>query len=152
MATLNALDPTPEQIAAFLGHPKAGQPVFMLNLLKFKDKATYKEDRPEASETLSGRAAYARYAKGFGAMLKSRNIDGVETVFGGNANAFLIGGGQGAKVDGQEWDAVAIVRYANASAMFEAVSNDDYKAIHYHRRAGLAGQLLIACDNEKVFK
>jgi len=145
MATLNALDPTPEQIAAFLGHPKADQPVHMLNLLKFKDKATYKEGSAEAAENLTGREAYARYAKGFGAMLKARNIEGVATLFGGNINAFLIGGGEG------EWDAAAIVKYANAAAMFAAVSNDDYKAIHYHRRAGLAGQLLIACDDEKVF-
>lgn len=151
MATLNALDPSPEQIEAFLAHPKAGQPVFMLNLLKFKDKATYKDDRPESSENLTGREAYARYAKGFGKMIKTRGIRGVEAKFGGSANAFLIGGGEGAQKNDQEWDAVAIVRYDNASVMFDAVSNEDYKAIHYHRRAGLAGQLLIACDDEKVF-
>ena len=145
MPTLNALEPTPNQIAEFLGHPKAGQPVHMLNLLKFKDKATYKDGSSEAAENLTGREAYARYAKGFGAMLKARNIDGVSTLFGGNINAFLIGEGE------NEWDAVAIIKYANAAAMFDAVSNEDYKAIHYHRRAGLAGQLLIACDDEKVF-
>ncbi len=150
MPTLNTLDPTPEQIAAFLGHPKAGEPDYMLNLLKFKDKATYKDNRPEASENLTGRDAYTRYAKGFGAMLKARNIAGVETVFGGAIKAFLIGQGEGTRQNNQEWDAVAIVRYANAAAMFDAVSNEDYKAIHYHRRAGLAGQLLIACDDEKV--
>ena len=42
MSTLNALDPTPEQIKAFLSHKKAGEPVYMLNLLKFKNRATYK--------------------------------------------------------------------------------------------------------------
>lgn len=151
MATLNALDPNPEQIKAFLAHSKADQPVHMLNLLKFKDKATYKDDRAESGENLSGREAYGRYAKGFGDMLKARNIAGTQTVFGGNANAFLIGGGEGAQAKQQEWDAVAIVKYPNAAAMFEAVSNDDYKAVHYHRRAGLAGQLLISCDDEKVF-
>ena len=145
MATLNALDPTPEQIKAFLAHSKADQPVHMLNLLKFKDKAEYQAGTSEASENLTGREAYGRYAKGFGAMLKSQNIPGVSTIFGGNANAFLIGEGQG------EWDAVAIIKYDNAAAMFKAVSNDDYKAIHYHRRAGLSGQLLISCDDEKVF-
>ena len=63
MSTLNALDPTPEQIKAFLAHKKAGEPVYMLNLLKFKDRATYKD-----GEDISGRDAYARYAKALSAI------------------------------------------------------------------------------------
>ena len=55
MPTLNALDPTPQQIKDFLAHKGADQPVFMLNLLKFKDKATYKD-----GEDISGREAYNR--------------------------------------------------------------------------------------------
>lgn len=136
MTILNALDPTPEQIKDFLSHKKAGEPVYMLNLLKFKDKATYKD-----GEDISGREAYGRYAQGFAEI----NGDKTETIFGGNANAFLIGEGQG------EWDAVAIVKYDSAQAMFDAVSSEAYRKIHKHRRAGLAGQLLISCDDTKVF-
>jgi len=65
MSTLNALDPTPEQIKAFLAHKKADEPVYMLNLLKFKDRATYKD-----GEDISGREAYARYANALSAMVK----------------------------------------------------------------------------------
>ena len=137
MPTLNALDPTPDQIKNFLAHKKAGDPVFMLNLLKFKDKADYKD-----GEDVSGREAYFRYASAFAELMKDK---GVKTIFGGNANAFLIGDGDG------EWDAVAIVKYDNAQAMFDAVSSEEYRKIHKHRRAGLAGQLLISCDDEKVF-
>ena len=136
MSILNAIDPTPEQIKEFLGHKKAGEPVFMLNLLKFKDKATYKD-----GEEISGREAYGRYAKAFGDVTKGVTT----TIFGGNVNAFMIGEGQG------EWDAVAIVRYPSAQAMFDAVSTEAYRKIHKHRRAGLAGQLLISCDDTKVF-
>lgn len=136
MPTLNALDPTPEQIKEFLSHSKAGEPVFMLNLLKFKEKATYKD-----GEDISGREAYQRYAEGFARI----NGDKTKTIFGGAANAFLIGEGQG------EWDAVAIVKYDNAQAMFDAVSSDEYRKIHKHRRAGLEGQLLISCDDSGVF-
>ncbi len=136
MPTLNALDPTSEQIKSFLSHKKAGEPVFMLNLLKFKDKATYKD-----GEDISGREAYQRYVKGFAQI----NGDKTETIFGGAANAFLIGGGDG------EWDAVALVKYNNAQAMFDAVSSDVYRKIHKHRRAGLEGQLLISCDDSGVF-
>ena len=140
MATLNALDPTPAQIKAFLGHPKAGEPVFMLNLLKFKDRATYKD-----GESISGREAYNRYASGFAQLVKEAGIDG-GAVFGGAANAMLIGGG-----DADEWDAVAIFKYPSAQIMFDTVSSDAYRKIHRHRRAGLAGQLLISCDDSGVF-
>ncbi|WP_017931401.1 DUF1330 domain-containing protein [Robiginitomaculum antarcticum] len=134
---LNATDPTPAQIEAFLDLPD-GQPVFMVNLLKFKDKAEYKD-----GEAVSGKTAYGRYAKGFGDMLAEMSIEGVETVYGGAANVYLIGNG--------DWDAVAIVRYPDAKTMFDTVSSAAYRKIHHHRRAGLEGQLLISCNNEGVF-
>lgn len=140
MATLNAIDPTPEQIKAFLGGSAEGKPVFMLNLLKFKDKATYND-----GEDVSGATAYGRYAKGFAKMLVELKIEGTETVYSGQIQNFLIGGGEG------EWDSVAIVRYPDAKTMFETVSSDAYRKIHYHRKAGLAGQLLISCDDKGVF-
>lgn len=145
MAVLNALDPTPQQIKAFLGHPKSGEPVFMVNLLKFKDKATYKD-----GEDVSGREAYGRYATAFGQMVKDAGIDG-GAIFGGNVNAWMIGAGQGADIKASEWDAVAIFRYPDAATMFKMVSSEDYRKIHKHRRAGLAGQLLISCDNDGLF-
>jgi len=108
MSTLNALDPTPEQIKAFLAHKKD-----------------------------------ARYAKALSAMVKDQ--EGFGAIFGGSANAWLIGQGEG------EWDAVGIFTYPDAKTMFATVSSDEYRKIHKHRRAGLAGQLLICCDNEGVF-
>lgn len=137
MSSLNAVDPTPEQIKIFLGNSPDGQPVFMVNLLKFKDKATYHD-----GENISGRDAYGRYAKAFGQMLKDRNINAT-TVYGGYANHYLIGEG--------DWDAVAIVSYPDAKTMFDAVSNEDYRKIHHHRKAGLEGQLLISCDGQGIF-
>ena len=76
---------------------------------------------------------------------KWRAIRAQRQFFGGNANAFLIGEGDG------EWDAVAIVKYPDADTMFKTVSSDAYRNIHKHRRAGLAGQLLISCDGDGVF-
>ncbi len=143
MPTLNALDPTSEQIKDFLSHKKAGEPVFMLNLLKFKDRATYKD-----GEDISGREAYGRYAKAFGEMVREMGAK-TETVFGGNVNAFLIG--EGSDEGSAEWDAVAIVKYPDAASMFGVVSSEAYRKIHKHRRAGLAGQLLISCDDSGVF-
>ena len=139
MPTLNAIDPTPEQIKDFLAHKGANDPVFMLNLLKFKERANYKD-----GEDISGREAYARYAKGFSKMVKDSGIEG-GPIWSGNLNAWMIGQGDG------EWDAVAIFKYPNAAVMIETVSSETYRKIHKHRRAGLAGQLLISCDNREVF-
>lgn len=140
MATLNAVEPTPEQIKAFLASHEDGVPIYMLNLLKFKTTSTYR-DGPQ----VSGAEAYGRYAKAFGEMLRDNGVEGVETLFGGNVDRFLIGAGD------DEWDAVAIVRYPDKQSMFDAVSNETYRSFHFHRKAGLEGQLLIACDGSGVF-
>jgi uncharacterized protein (DUF1330 family) len=140
MPTQIAVEPTPEQVKAFLDSHEDGKPVYMLNLLKFKKTSTYKE-----GEQVSGEEAYGRYAKAFGEMLRENGVDGVETLFGGKVDRFLIGQGE------DEWDAVAIVRYPDKKSMFDAVSNDTYRSFHFHRKAGLEGQLLIACDGSGVF-
>ncbi|MGB3455525.1 MAG: hypothetical protein WBG08_07115 [Litorimonas sp.] len=140
MPTTNAVEPTPEQIEAFLGSHEDGVPVYMLNLLKFKPTSTYRE-----GEQTSGEDAYRRYAAAFGEMLREQGIEGTQTVFGGKVDRFLIGAGE------DEWDAVAIVRYPDKKTMFEAVSCEAYRSFHFHRKAGLEGQLLIACDGSGVF-
>ena len=135
-----AIDPLPEQVKAFLANHPDGEPVFMLNLLKFKERATYKD-----GEDVSGAEAYARYGEAFSKLVASLNIDGAHSVYGGKMGSWLIGQGQG------EWDAVAIFRYPDAKTMFATVSSESYRKIHKHRKAGLAGQLLIACDDGPIF-
>lgn len=145
MPVLNALDPTAEQIKAFLGHKKSDEPVFMLNLLKFKKRADYID-----GEDVSGREAYSRYAKAFGEIVRDSGVD-FKPIFGGNLSTFLIGEAGGSQGSDLIWDAVAMVRYPNAATMFQLVSSEAYRKIHRHRRAGLQGQLLISCDGEGVF-
>ena len=135
-----AVDPLPQQVKAFLANHPDGEPVFMLNLLKFKTRATYHD-----GEDISGAAAYARYGEAFSKMVAALNIDGAHSVFSGQAGSWLIGQGEG------EWDAVALFRYPDAKTMFATVSSDDYRKIHRHRKAGLEGQLLIACTAGDIF-
>lgn len=135
-----AVEPLPDQVKSFLANHPDGDPVYMLNLLKFKDRATYKD-----GEDISGAEAYARYGAAFGKLVASLNIDGAHSVFGGKMGSWLIGHGEG------EWDAVAIFRYPDAKTMFATVSSDAYRKIHKHRKAGLEGQLLIACDGSSIF-
>lgn len=130
MKILNALEPTPEQIKAFLTAAKPNVPVYMLNLLKFKDAASYKD-----AEAVTGREAYGRYAAAF----RDLSIPlGAEFIYSGNANTVMIGSA--------DWDAVAIVKYPDAQTMFTCVSSEAYRAIYKHRKAGLEAQILISCD------
>lgn len=135
-----AVEPLPEQVQAFLANHPEGQPVYMLNLLKFKAKASYHDH-----EDISGVEAYARYGRAFGKLVAAKNIDGAHSVFSGKMGSWLIGQGEG------EWDAVALFRYPDAKTMFDTVSSDDYRKIHKHRKAGLEGQLLIACKEGQIF-
>lgn len=132
----NSLHPTNTQIETFL--TAAGDaPVFLLNLLKFKPRATYHD-----GEDITGEQAYARYAKAFSDYVRPY---GVEATYGGRMMAALIGEGDLA------WDAVAIVKYPTAQLMTELTRSEAYRKIHKHRRAGLDGQLLIACDGTSLF-
>jgi len=132
----NSLHPTNEQVENFL-KAAGDEPVFLLNLLKFKPKASYHD-----GEDITGEAAYGRYAKAFGDYVRPH---GIETTYGGTILAGLIGDGA------LEWDAVAIVKYPSAAVMIELTSSETYRAMHKHRRAGLDGQLLIACDGSGIF-
>lgn len=128
---MTATQPTPDQAGAFMA--RAGDtPVSMVNLLKFKEKATYEAGTPEAGENLTGREAYARYGAEVAKILAKL---GAKTLFAGPAHGMLIGEG--------DWDMVAIVEYPNRAVMLGMGTSEDYQKIHYHREAGLAHQLLI---------
>lgn len=135
-----AVEPLPDQVKNFLANHPDGEPVFMLNLLKFKIKATYRN-----GEDISGAQAYGRYGQAFAELVAALDIDGAHSVFSGKMGRWLIGQGEG------EWDAVALFRYPDAKTMFATVSSEAYRKIHKHRKAGLEGQLLIACTDGNIF-
>ena len=128
---MTTITPTPEQAQALMGRDQ-DTPVCMVNLLKFKDKATYEADRAEAGENLSGWDAYTRYGAAVAGLLGGI---GAKTLYAGPINDMMIGEG--------DWDMVAIVEYKNRASMMAMGTSAEYQAIHYHREAGLAHQLLI---------
>ncbi len=135
MIVTNQQSPAPAQAMAFFSGGDDA-PICMVNLLKFKDKATY-ADGSEAG--LSGREAYARYAQGVAACIASV---GGKLRFGGDVTGLLIG-----EVE-ELWDMVAIAEYPSRKAMFAMVQSPEYQAITKHREAGLAGQLNI-CTRDR---
>ena len=130
----NILQPTTDQVRAFRDR-QTGEPVTMLNLLKFKEVAVYEEGGPEG---LSGREAYLLYGEGFRRVMEPK---GARVIYSGAARGFLIGEGEG---EG-EWDAIAVIEYPSTQVMLDMFRDPDYQAAQKHRAAGLVGQLLIEC-------
>jgi hypothetical protein len=130
MHVANAPGPTRDQQLAALERDD-GQPIYMVNLLKFRDRAVYADGR---ETDLTGPQAYALYGQ---AMRKLVADNGGTLVFSARVRGLLIG-----EVEGN-WDAVGVMMYPSFKAMAAITSSPDYAAIHVHRDAGLEGQLLI---------
>jgi uncharacterized protein (DUF1330 family) len=127
-----ASQPRPEQFEALVAHKPDGS-LYMLNLLKFKEKAEYEDGR---KTDLTGEQAYGLYAAG---VTKIIDEMGGGLVWGGKANVLLIGDGD------LEWDAVGIMRYPSFEDFAGMTQSEAYQKIHVHRDAGLAHQVLINC-------
>jgi uncharacterized protein (DUF1330 family) len=130
MNVTNEVFPSPERAKAFFGGEEDG-PFCMVNLLKFKEKATY----PDGAEPeLTGREAYMRYGM---AVVACVEAVGGKARFSGMVTDLMLG-----QVE-ELWDMVAIAEYPSRAAMVAMVKSPDYQAIEVHRMAGLAGQLNI---------
>ena len=126
----NKVMPNDDQMAEFL-ETGNDEPIYMVNLLKFKDKAEY----PDKRETdLSGKEAYAIYSKEVVGHLEKV---GGKPIFGSEVTRLMLG-----EVE-DLWDQVAIAMYPNRKAMLKMISDPDYIKSAQHRVAGLAGQLNI---------
>jgi uncharacterized protein (DUF1330 family) len=124
--------PRPEQIQALFAKAPEGSLV-MLNLLKFKEKASY----PDGRQTdISGVEAYGIYST---EMRKLIEADGGRFLFSALLNVLVIGEGE------LEWDRVGIVEYASLESFQRITASPKYQEISIHRTAGLAHQLLINC-------
>ena len=129
----NRVYPNREQMKGFFEEDSDNQPIFMINLLKFKEKAEYKDGR---ETSLSGREAYELY----GEIIEKHLIElGGEVIFKSKVTRITVG-----KVD-ELWDAVAIAKWPSKKVMGENMMPSDPELLegYQHREAGLAGQLNI---------
>ncbi|MBX3027822.1 DUF1330 domain-containing protein [bacterium] len=129
MHVVNQVFPTPEQIMPLAGDDSG--PVVMLNLLKFRDRAVYRDGR---ADDCTGREAFLRYAA-----LMQRIVEraGGRFLFSGEVQGIVIG-----RVD-EPWDLIGLVEYPSRAAFFRIATSAEVQEIGVHREAGLAGQILI---------
>ncbi len=132
MEVQNSVRPNEKQIAGFL-EPGPEGPIYMVNLLKFKDKAEYKDGR---ETNLSGEEAYAIYGS---AVSKLLTEFGGAAMFSASVERLMLG-----EVE-DLWDKVAIAMYPSRGAMMDMMRSKKMQEISVDRSAGLAGQLNIEC-------
>jgi uncharacterized protein (DUF1330 family) len=131
MNVVNEVFPSrPEQIAELM-KPGPQGPIFMVNLLKFKDRAVYDDGR---KTDLSGRDAYMIYGRAVSELLPKF---GGRAIFAADVTYLSLG-----QAD-ELWDEVAIAMYPQRRDMVAMSMSPEWQAIAVHRSAGLKGQLNI---------
>jgi len=110
--------------------PEDDGPIWMVNLMRYRDRAVYADGR---DTDLTGREADDRYAP-FGPF---RTV-GAELVFLSDVEAQFLG-------EDQDWDRIAVVRYPSRRSFLEMQELPEYVALHEHKDAGMASTFVIAC-------
>jgi len=134
MEVKNSVTPNDEQIKGFF-EPGADGPIYMINLLKFKDKAEYADGR---ETDLTGAEAYGLYAAAVSGLLKKFGGMGM---FSASVERLMLG-----EVE-ELWDKVAIAMYPSRQAMMDMMQDRGMQEMGEHRAAGLADQLNIKTTN-----
>jgi hypothetical protein len=115
--------------AAMLAESDDGGPVWMVNLMSYREVADYADGR---ESSISGREADDLYAP-----LGELAAVGAEIVFLAEVETQLLG-------DTPEWDRVAVVRYPTRRAFIDLQLEPGYEARHVHKDAGMAATIIIA--------
>jgi len=133
MEVINQVVPNnPQQIKELI-KPGPKGPVFMVNLLKFKETADYTDGR---KADLTGEQAYEIYSNAVANLLTQFRG---QMFFLGDVNWLQLGYVE------ELWDKVAIAVYPDREALLKMSSSREWSDISVHREAGLAGQLNIEC-------
>jgi uncharacterized protein (DUF1330 family) len=130
--TGGCVEPTAEQLAALSGSPHDG-PVVMLNLLRFKERAT----GIDQADQITGAEAYARYGAQARRFLERT---GGRILLALSPHESVIG------PIPREWDLVLAVEYPSRQAFLSMISDPAYLAVHEHRAAAVADSRLVACS------
>lgn len=131
MQVTNEVFPTDPAVVQELMKPGPDGPIFMVNLLKFKEKAEYEDGR---ASDLSGRDAYMIYGRAVTDILPKF---GGKAIFAGDVTFLSLGKAE------ELWDEVAIAMYPKRADMVRMSMSAEWQEAAVHRTAGLKGQLNI---------
>lgn len=111
--------------------PEEDGPVWMVNLMKYKERAEYADGR---ETTLTGREADDAYAP-----VEILTDLGAEVVLFGDVVAQLLG-------DEPTWDRVAVVKYPTRRSFIEMQARPDFLELYAHKEAGMEQTFVIGCQ------
>ena len=119
--------PNPAQFLRMLAAPAKG-PFYMVNLIRFRDRAVYADGR---QTDLTGREANALYFP----------IEFIETI---GARVVFAGEVEETTLDEEgAWDQVAIVEYPCPLALFAMITHPGFRARSVHKDAGLEASIVM---------
>lgn len=132
--TQGTTEMAPQALLAAASAIPADSPIYLVNLLRYRDQADYGE--PATAAPCSGREAYfQRYVPAFANVTKG---DGIKPFWIGKVLAQLVA------PPGEHWDDVAIVEYPSFAVFQRMIESPAYRAeAEPHRRAALADWRLI---------
>jgi uncharacterized protein (DUF1330 family) len=134
MQLTNHLEATREQFKALVNYPK-GEPVVMINILKFKEKSDV------VGET--GLQTYQRYSQNVSVLLKKV---GAKVLWTGQVNLTVIGDGI------NQPNLMLLVEYPSVDKFIEMATSPEYKAIAHDRVMALEyGGLMASSTVGKEF-
>lgn len=110
--------------------PDADGPVWMVNLMKYKERAEYADGTDGGRSGLEADNEYTP--------TESFRAIGAELVYVATVDATLLG-------DGTEWDRVAIVKYPSRRSFVEMQQRQDFRESHVHKEAGMASTIVMGC-------
>ncbi len=134
-----AINPAADRVQRFLALDP-DLPVVFVNLHRYRDRAHYPADHPEAAAPPSGREAYHRYLR----EVERRFLPqvGARFVIVAPVEVTMIGEG--------DWHEAVIGRYPSRRAALALPALPGYGEITVHRLAGLEAALTVALAPEAV--
>ena len=135
---MKTVEATPERVQQ-LGVLTDDGPVVMINLLRYREQASYSDDHAADFDATpcSGREAYARYVA-IAASLVGKA--GGRPLWMGKILSSLIA------PDGEAWDDAVLVEYPSRQNFIELVTSEAYLAAAPHRTAALDDSRLMAAS------
>jgi uncharacterized protein (DUF1330 family) len=114
----------------FATPPEDDGPIWMVNLMKYREKADYADGR---TSEISGKDADDLYAP-----LGPLKAIGAEPVFFADVDTQFLN-------DTPKWDRVGIVKYPSRRAFLEMQNRPDFQELHAHKEAGMAETIVCGC-------
>ena len=127
------IDPSPANFQAFKDLPR-DEPIHMLNLLEYRERAEYPQGHEHAGKGWSGRRAYEEYGKTSGPIF--RRVGGT-IVWRGSFQTMVTG------PDAKRWHDGFVAQYPNAGAFFEMIKDPEYQQAVVNRTAALVDSRLM---------